>query len=70
MKKMNYLYFLEGEVMDMKKERVGFFEFIEKVYGLSWNDWDENYSGQQKKEIEDDYDYYYDHPSDYDRYFS
>ena len=56
--------------MDMKKERVGFFEFIEKVWGLSWNDWDENYSGQQKKEIEDDYDYYYDHPSDYDRYFS
>lgn len=54
---------------NMKKERVGFFTFIEKVYGLSWNEWDENYSGKQKQEIEDDYDYYYDHPSEYDRYF-
>ena len=40
--------------------KMSFVEWIEDQ-GIDWNDWDENYSGQMARQIEEEYDsYYYD----------
>ena len=41
--------------------KMSFVEWLEEEQGINWNDWDENYSGQMARQIEEEYDsYYYD----------
>ena len=41
--------------------KMSFVEWLEEEQGIDWNEWDENYSGQMEKQIEEEYDsYYYD----------
>lgn len=41
--------------------KMSFMEWLEEEQGIDWNDWDENYSGQMARQIEEEYDsYYYD----------
>ena len=41
--------------------KLSFVEWLEEEQGIDWNDWDENYSGQMTRQIEEEYDsYYYD----------
>ena len=41
--------------------KMSFVKWLEEEMGIDWNDWDENYSGQMAREIEEEYDrYYYD----------
>ena len=41
--------------------KMSFVKWLEEEQGIDWNDWDENYSGQMAKQIEEEYDsYYYD----------
>lgn len=41
--------------------KMAFVKWLEEEQGIDWNDWDENYSGQMAKQIEEGYDsYYYD----------
>lgn len=47
-----------------------FTQFLEAVWGISWDEFDESYSGSQLKEIRDDYDYYLSHPEKYEKYFA
>ena len=42
-------------------DKLSFVEWLEEVQGIDWNDWEENYSGQMARQIEEEYDsYYYD----------
>ena len=43
----------------MAKEKMSFPEWLEKVIGITWNEFDENYSGIQMNEILDEYDEYW-----------
>ena len=47
-----------------------FKQFLEAVWGITWNEFDENYSGYQLQEIRDDYEYYLEHPEKYAQYFA
>ena len=41
--------------------KMSFVKWLEEEQGIDWNDWDENYSGQMARQIEEEYDsYYYD----------
>ena len=43
------------------EDKMSFVKWLEKEQGIDWNDWDENYSGQMARQIEEEYDsYYYD----------
>ena len=45
------------------EDKMSFVKWLEKEQGIDWNDWDENYSGQMARQIEEEYDtYYYDLP--------
>lgn len=52
----------------MRTNIVGFFRFLDAVYGIDPYDWDEHYAGSQADEIRDDYNYYCDHPEEYKEY--
>lgn len=40
---------------------MSFVKWLEKEQGISWNEYDNNYSGMQAKQIEEEYlSYYYD----------
>lgn len=41
------------------EDKLSFVKWLEEEQGIYWNDWDENYSGQMAKQIEEDYDLYY-----------
>lgn len=44
--------------MDNSKVTMSFPEWLEKQYGISWDYWDNNYSGTQQDEmIQEYYDY-------------
>ena len=36
-------------------EKMSFTDYLEEVVGISWNDYDNNYSGRQADEIWEDY---------------
>ena len=41
--------------------KMSFVEWLEEEKGIDWNDWDDNYSDQMARQIEEEYDsYYYD----------
>ena len=43
------------------ESKLSFVTWLQEELGIDWNDWDENYSGQMAKQIEEEYDsYYYD----------
>lgn len=42
-------------------DKMSFVKWLEEEQGIDWSDWDENYSGQMARQIEEEYDsYYYD----------
>ncbi len=46
-----------------------FNEFLQAVIGITWNEYDECYSGSSKTEIDDGYEYYTENPEKYAEYF-
>lgn len=41
------------------ESKLSFVTWLQEELGIDWNDWDENYSGQMAKQIEEEYDSYY-----------
>lgn len=39
--------------------KLSFIAWLKEVQGIDWDDWDENYSEQMAKQIEEEYDSYY-----------
>ena len=38
--------------------KLSFVKWLKEEQGIEWNDWDENYSGQMARQIEEEYDSY------------
>ena len=43
-----------------------FAEFLEEVIGITWERFDDCYCGRAAEEIWDEYEYYLEHPEDYE----
>ena len=43
----------------MAKTKMSFAQWLEEVQGITWQEWDENYSGIQMEQILDEYDEYW-----------
>lgn len=56
-----YSEFQVENIPEISSPKMGFYEWLDEEYGISFSDWDECYSGSQAAEIEDSYNaYYYD----------
>lgn len=46
---------VKGSMKRKEAEKMSFTDYLEEVVGISWNDYDNNYSGRQADEIWEDY---------------
>ena len=49
----------KGDTMK-QNNKMSFAEWLETVIGITWEEWDESYSGSQMEQIESEYDEYWD----------